>query len=56
MDREIELQIQRILDLVSKEEKNKNRALCRQTIRLIRAILSAKSNPAQVIQIKEVKA
>lgn len=43
MDQAIELQLQKILNKISAAERQRNRALVRQTMRLIRAMVCLKS-------------
>jgi hypothetical protein len=43
MDREIEIQLQKVLSKVSMAERQRNRSLMRQTMRLVRAMVSLKS-------------
>ncbi len=42
MERAIEIQLMKVLDKISQAEKEKNRALVRQTSRLFKAIFSLK--------------
>ncbi len=46
--RAIEVQIKRVLELVSPEEKKRNRALSKQTERLARAVLALRG-PARSV-------
>ncbi len=57
MDRTIEFQLQKVLNMVSEKEKQRNKALGMQTSRLVKALLYMKalvSTPAT--SLKKVKA
>jgi hypothetical protein len=43
MDRAIEVQLQKVLNKVSDAERQKNRSLVRQTMRLVRALICLKN-------------
>ncbi|MGE3263103.1 MAG: hypothetical protein AB7K68_15080 [Bacteriovoracia bacterium] len=43
MDQAIETQLQRVLDKISDAERQRNRSLVRQTVRLVRAMICLKA-------------
>lgn len=55
MDRALELQLQKVIGLVSEKEKAKNKALERQTYRLVKAILYMKALIPSSVKLAKVK-
>lgn len=43
MDQEIEIQLQKVLNKISDAERQRNRSLVRQTMRLVRAMICLKN-------------